>query len=271
MPTALLENPRSRERSVDSVDGLRFRALEVGRALAPVESLWSRTEVLSLNARIVAMKLGTDGLPFAIVAGAVNDLGKALAELVDEIEAARAGIVHGVASYTRDERNLLRILAAVGADGSAHGVHSSGGTGTITFLERKTGERWRQWYLELEPGVLDRDLLLALIDQRAHMAITLSEVHRLALGLDRATGKVQRLADLHGHFIGINALTEASHLRDGESALRSLGTDLYRLTRDMAAVIATASVEATALVRLAGSVRDHLDLQATHLLAGGER
>lgn len=258
--------------SLEEIDGLRAGALEVGRAFAPVESLRGRTQILALNAQIVAMKLGSEGMPFAIVAGAVKELGDALADLVGDIESARSGIVRGVATYTRDERDMRWMLASVRSDGMVGGAErsSSASLNMLVCLQRETGANWRARYAELEPGVLDRELVRAMVTLRSRMAIALTEVQRLAQSLDRATTTVRELADLHGHFIGINALMEAARVSDSESSLGALGQDLYQLTQDMGAVITRASVEAAVLVRLARRVLDQVDPRAAFDSPKGE-
>lgn len=250
--------------SHSGIDGLWHCALGVGRAFTPLQELLTRTRTLSFNAQIAAKKLGAEGEPFAVVAGAVNELGEALAGLVADIESFQLAIVRGVAGYTRGEKNMTWLRSSLrtgGAPPTSAGARSTA-SDSLHLLGRENGAHWQARLSSTGTDDFDRELVRALMELRGQLASRLTEVSRLATSMDRATTKVGRLADLHGSFIGINARMEAMRISNGDTSLRSLGDDLHELTGDMADIVAEACAEAAELVRLTHDVVARVDPRA---------
>jgi len=232
------------------LDEVRLHALAVGRAFAAVHPLVARSEMMSLNARIAAMKLGPEGAPFTVVAAAINELGEALDLLVDDVEDARAGVVRHVAHFTANEKRLALYRRCLDADRAGGGARPLGEFSTTTALSAEAELTWRSERDRGAEDALSTKVLDALLDERTEMLHSLTEMRRVTRRLGAIVNKVRSLAEVHGFFIGMNALIECSRLSSDDTGLSALANSLYSLTRDVALVVREANAEASRLVKL---------------------
>ncbi|MBF0448326.1 MAG: methyl-accepting chemotaxis protein [Magnetococcales bacterium] len=93
---------------VHRIDELSSQMNEVASLLADINAIAELTNVLSLNARIVAARAGTSGAAFSVVAGEVRKLAKSSHEFSDKI-----GSVVGLAKTNINEaKNIIEVMAS---------------------------------------------------------------------------------------------------------------------------------------------------------------
>jgi hypothetical protein len=233
--------------SRDQFDALSSHALNVGRALAALAPLVSRTRLHSLNARVAALQLGTDGAAFGVVARSLAEVGDELAELAIQVEACRADVINALARCARAECWL---------DVSRRGLGTGAGADpTADPLPMPTATVWSAARDVAPP--LEAALWSAILSYRRDMVLAVATLAERVRDLLRLTGAVERVAERHGFFIGTNALVEASRLgRDGEG-VTTLAVVLRDLTVDIRAGVRVAKTEAAALVELTGVLVNH--------------
>jgi hypothetical protein len=91
--------------SMEMIDALTQRVLEVGSIASTIDTIAARTNLLALNAAIEAARAGEHGRGFAVVAGEVSKLANATAEAASTIGAIVAAISRTTAqsSFSKDE------------------------------------------------------------------------------------------------------------------------------------------------------------------------
>lgn len=103
------------QRVAELVERLGQRSDEIGRIIDVIEEIADQTNLLSLNASIIAAQAGEHGRPFAVVAESIRTLAERTARSTREI----AQLVNAV----RNEVGRAVELVGEGRERAAHGVH----------------------------------------------------------------------------------------------------------------------------------------------------
>jgi len=115
---AMVEIEKNSDRSVDAINRLSRHSLRVGEFLDVIKEVVSQTNLLSLNASIIAAQAGERGKAFAVVAEEVRALAKRTSASTDEIEE--------LVSNIQKETVAAERAAQQGKDKVAEGVKVSG-------------------------------------------------------------------------------------------------------------------------------------------------
>lgn len=115
---AMVEIEEHSDRSVDAINRLSSHSLRVGEFLDVIKEVVSQTNLLSLNASIIAAQAGDRGKAFAVVAEEVRALARRTSASTDEIEELVGNI--------QKETVAAEMAARLGKDKVAEGVKVSG-------------------------------------------------------------------------------------------------------------------------------------------------
>jgi len=88
---------RSSQFTVEAMENLALRAVDIGKILSVIDAVADQTNLLALNASIIAAQAGEHGMGFAVVAGEIKELAKRTSSSTREI----AGITKGVQEETQ--------------------------------------------------------------------------------------------------------------------------------------------------------------------------
>lgn len=229
-----------------TIDQLRVKMLNAGRAFVGVQEVAGRSRTMTLNARLAASKLGGAGAAFSVVVQALDEVVAELSDLVEAVESARAQAIRAVAVFTQRENALRLALQALILQGAADG---SGLRGTQDVLRAGVGATWLRAGEDATVGSLGADLWRALNSLRDDMLVHLGLLRDATGDLARLIESVEVLATSHGFFIGINGVIEAAYI--GQAELTQLAADLQLLTADIDRAVTGAKDEASSLVLLA--------------------
>jgi methyl-accepting chemotaxis protein len=94
---------RSSHLTVEAMENLSVRAVDIGKILAVIDAVAEQTNLLALNASIIAAQAGEHGKGFAVVADEIKELARRTSSSTREI----AGITKGVQEETQ------RVVAAI--------------------------------------------------------------------------------------------------------------------------------------------------------------
>lgn len=114
---AMVEIEKQSDASVDAINRLSSHSLRVGEFLDVIKEVVSQTNLLSLNASIIAAQAGDRGKAFAVVAEEVRALAKRTSASTDEIEE--------LVSNIQKETTAAEMAARLGKDKVAEGVRVS--------------------------------------------------------------------------------------------------------------------------------------------------
>jgi methyl-accepting chemotaxis protein len=115
---AMLEIEKNSDQSVDAINRLSRHSLRVGQFVEIIKEVVTRTNLLSLNASIIAAQAGEHGKAFAVVAEEVRGLATRTSASTDEIEELVKNIQKETAAAVK--------AAAQGKEKVAEGVKVSG-------------------------------------------------------------------------------------------------------------------------------------------------
>lgn len=95
--TGIVEIRDSSRSTVQAIENLAVRAIDIGKILLVIDEVAEQTKLLALNASIIAAQAGEHGKGFAVVAEEIKDLAKRTSKSTQEI----AGITKGVQEETQ--------------------------------------------------------------------------------------------------------------------------------------------------------------------------
>jgi methyl-accepting chemotaxis protein len=102
------------ERASAILGELAGRVAEIGRILRVISEVTEKTNLLALNAAIIAAQAGEQGRGFTVVAGEMRDLAEQTRRSTDEIGSIIAGVQHGSRdAVTAMEESLSRVRDSV--------------------------------------------------------------------------------------------------------------------------------------------------------------
>jgi len=106
-----------------TIDALGRRAEAVGRVLRLVTDLAAQTDLLALNASLIASQSGEQGQGFAIIAGEIRELAERTGEAIEEIDHITEDVRLGIRQATSQMQE--GIDRARGEAGQAHAAHEA--------------------------------------------------------------------------------------------------------------------------------------------------
>ena len=83
---------RSSRYTVEAIENLAVRAVDIGRILSVIDEVAEQTKLLALNASIIAAQAGEHGKGFAVVAEEIKDLAKRTSKSTQEIAEITKGV-----------------------------------------------------------------------------------------------------------------------------------------------------------------------------------
>jgi methyl-accepting chemotaxis protein len=136
-----MESIRNATESAQQViNGLGDRALRIGAVLEVINDIANRTNLLALNASIIAAQAGEHGRAFSVV-------GNEIAELATRVRSSTEEIGGLIRSVQQEAENAIGAIRA-GSERVASGVALANEAGTsldgITQAARRSGERSRE-------------------------------------------------------------------------------------------------------------------------------
>ncbi|MFW6369392.1 MAG: methyl-accepting chemotaxis protein, partial [Myxococcota bacterium] len=194
------------ENAVARVEDLSRRISEVDRVLAVIDDIAEKTNLLALNASIIAAQAGEQGKSFAVVAGEVRDLAtrtaastREISETISEVRRASREVVsvirsggerieEGVGLAGEAERSLEEILITTYVASAA-----AGEIATSTDLQARNVSKVRE----------EIDQLAAMASRIAEVGVAQADV---AAGAKRAAERIASLTVQVNHVIA--SLTE---------------------------------------------------------------
>lgn len=217
---------------------LRTRSIELNRAFVLVPPLVERTRVLSLNARLVAQKLGTEGGPFDVVAQSLGTLGHRLSEIVIELDSSIGPIVRTIAKLSLHEDRLHKFAAALSCGG---GVDWRDQDIVRLALERNAEDAMRAYVADLVSRDRREAVIGTVLRERRGLLAGLVVLEHDAYGLAEHLMLVERAARVESFVIGVNARVEAGRLEDPSGGLASLADDIQDLCLATSSAVADAT------------------------------
>ncbi|MBJ6724797.1 methyl-accepting chemotaxis protein [Geomesophilobacter sediminis] len=101
--SGISEIRRSSRSTVEAIENLSLRAVDIGKILSVIDEVAEQTNLLALNASIIAAQAGEHGKGFAVVANEIKELARRTSSSTREI----AGITKGVQEET------ARVVSAI--------------------------------------------------------------------------------------------------------------------------------------------------------------
>jgi methyl-accepting chemotaxis protein len=193
MATALRGMERIREAvdaAVDSFDQLERELGRVGRVTQVIDDIAGRTNLLSLNAAIIAAQAGDQGKAFGVVATEIRGLAEKTARSTREIRSLVGGLVDG-------GREAAQAISA-GVDRVAEGEHQVRHTGALLGEIFESADRAARRLVDIEE---------AAAGQSTEAARVAEEIRQVSEGMNEIVGEVQaqeaRAHDVHQDLIEI--------------------------------------------------------------------
>ena len=106
---------RSSRITVEAIENLSARAVDIGKILSVIDEVAEQTNLLALNASIIAAQAGEHGKGFAVVADEIKELARRSSISTREI----AGIIKGVQEETRRASSAIKLSEQRIAEGEA--------------------------------------------------------------------------------------------------------------------------------------------------------
>ena len=103
--SGISEIRRSSRSTVEAMENLSVRAVDIGKILSVIDAVAEQTNLLALNASILAAQAGEQGKGFAVVAEEIKELAKRTSSSTREI----AGITKGVQEETKRVVSAIRM------------------------------------------------------------------------------------------------------------------------------------------------------------------
>lgn len=156
------------------INALGARVLEIDAVLEVIHDIANRTNLLALNASIIAAQAGEHGRPFAVVAGEISELAIRVRSSSDEIGKL-------IRSVQDESENAVGAIEA-GTESVSSGVKLANEAGAsldaITASARKSGER-------------SREIVVAVREQSRAAAHVVDMMERVAEGLGAIRGATE--------------------------------------------------------------------------------
>jgi methyl-accepting chemotaxis protein len=173
---------------LDVVDGLSGRSRSIGEIVAVIEDVASETQLLSLNAAIIASQAGENGRAFGVVAEQVKELAVRTAQSTRQIAELVKGIQEGTeAAVTAANEGATRV-----ADGVARSNEAGDRLGAILEAARSSLERVDEIVQATESQTTDLSLVEEAVGQVREMV---EQTHRAANEQDRATREIREMVE----------------------------------------------------------------------------
>jgi ABC-type transport system substrate-binding protein/methyl-accepting chemotaxis protein len=246
------------EEAGGTIAALGERSERIGAITRVIDGIADRTNLLALNARILAAQAGQQGRGFAVVAEEIKELSERTARSTDEIEELINGVRDGVAIATRQSASN-RQLADEGVRLAERAAQSladiSGKTGLSATAIRQIAEAAAMQALEshqvTERTVQVRRRAQEIERATSEQARTAAEIGTRAVRMAELTGQVQRAmreqTEVSKHIASaMEQLTEVvgqiggavgEQHRGAEEVLRAIEVIREAVTRNQASII----------------------------------
>jgi len=223
--------------AVQSFERLEGGLLRVGRVTQVIDDIAGRTNLLSLNAAIIAAQAGERGKAFGVVAGEIRSLAEKTGASTREIRS----IVEGVVDGGREAAQAV----SEGAVRVAEGARQAQETGELLGAIHASAAR--------AAGRL-REIEAAAAGQSQEAARVAQEIRQVSRGVEAIAGSVReqeaRTRAIHGHLAEIDLVARQT-LNAADEQTR--GTEL--ITRNVVEVSHASERVTGAIAQVAGLLR----------------
>jgi len=258
------------------VEALSRRISEVDRVLAVIDDIAEKTNLLALNASIIAAQAGEHGKSFAVVAGEIRDLATRTASSTREI----ASTVHDVQDASSEAVNVIRESSDRVAEGVALAGAAEESLNQILITAASSSQAAEEIAGATERQAATVGHVSREIDQVAAMAERIAGLSGDQAGAGKgARGAVDRIAELNlqmnesvvsladrNRHLLASFTAMADHITQVERAVRELTQGSNAILQETEHIHAVADTSAERATRLESAARE-LDAAADALLA----
>jgi hypothetical protein len=206
---------------------IRSRAVALQRVFAPVRALLAESGMLALNASVACGRLGGLGRSFATVAGDLHASGATLARRIEEIEVVFERVAVEVGRWSRTERRIRALQAAIDALRGAQGARPLGPWGPMWLPE--VGREWRILGLEAPVNATEARLWAVLNAARDELIEAIADLQQQLTGLERHVDRIRWAAVRQTRYLRILASIEQAHLHGQGGAVEAVIHAMRRL------------------------------------------
>jgi methyl-accepting chemotaxis protein len=209
--------------TVDAIENLSVRAVDIGKILQVIDEVAEQTKLLALNASIIAAQAGEHGKGFAVVAEEIKELARRTSRSTQEI----AGITKGVQEETQRVVAAIKLSEQRIADGERLSHRSGEALHKIVGGVQQATDQVNQIadFTEAQSR-LSQNMSLAM-QRVADMVRQIAKATReQGRGSEQIVGAVERMKDLTGQVrLSSRAQSESSNLivRATENITASIG------------------------------------------------
>jgi methyl-accepting chemotaxis protein len=238
-----------------AIDALVTRVARIGEFLGMIGAINEETNLLSLNAAIIAAQAGEQGKAFAVVANHVKTLAQRTARSTHEIEA----LIDAIQAASRDATQAM----SAGMEAVERGVERSKRAGEALVVIRDSAEQASERVTEISRASLEQTRNSKHVAEAAQRTSErVQEITRAIAEQSRATDNLMQVAEgaleqcRQVQVVTTEQRGSARAIRDAVSAIRSMTQTIQRSTESHSAASESVSEAVTRILEIAQRKRE---------------